>query len=185
MIEMKKQLANIITLSRLIGTFVLIFLEPLSKEFFLCYLWCGLSDILDGFIARKTNTISKFGSRLDSVSDLFLYTVMMVRIKPELDRIDPAYFWILIYIAVGIRLLCYIVVGIRHHYFISRHTIFNKLSGLLMFFLPASLKLKNPFPYSVLTLCVGTLAVFIDIFYLIRNKGKEEPRIREIQEKDR
>ena len=38
MIELKKQLANIITASRLIGTFVLLFLEPLSREFFICYL---------------------------------------------------------------------------------------------------------------------------------------------------
>ena len=174
MIELKKQLANIITASRLIGTFVLLFLEPLSREFFICYLWCGISDILDGFIARKTNTISKFGSRLDSVSDLFLYTIMMIRIKPRLDEIYPAYFWILIYIAVGIRVLCYIIVGLRHHYFISRHSIFNKLSGLLMFFLPASLKLTKPFPYSILTLSVGTLSVFNDIVYLIRNKGAEE-----------
>lgn len=176
MIEVKKQLANIITASRLIGTFVLIFLEPLSTEFFICYLWCGLSDVLDGYIARKTNTISKFGSRLDSISDLFLYTVMMIRIKPQLDRIYPTYFWILIFIVVGIRLLCYIIVGIRHHYFISRHTIFNKLSGLLMFFLPLSLKLYRPFPYSALTLCVGTLSVFNDIVFLVRNKGKEEVR---------
>lgn len=185
MIEVKKQLANIITASRLIGTFVLIFLEPLSTGFFICYLWCGLSDILDGYIARKTNTISKFGSRLDSVSDLFLYTVMMIRIKPELDRIYPPYFWILIYIAVGIRVLCYIVVGIRHHYFISRHTIFNKLSGLLMFFLPASLKLGNPFPYSVMTLCTGALSVFVDMIYLIRNEGREEVHNSETTEKDR
>ncbi len=171
---MKRQLANIITISRLIGTFVLIFLEPLSKEFFICYSWCGLSDVLDGFIARKTNSISKFGSRLDSISDLFLYTTMMVRIMPELDRIYPPYFWILIYIVVGIRILCYIVVGIRHRYFISRHTILNKLSGLLMFFLPVSLKLPKPFPYSILTLAVGTLGVFNDIVYLIRNQGAED-----------
>ena len=173
---MKKQLANIITISRLIGTFVLIFLAPLSGEFFICYLWCGLSDILDGFIARKTRTVSKFGSRLDSVSDLFLYTVMMIRIKTALDRIYPPYFWTLIYITVGVRLLCYVVVAVRHHYFIARHTIFNKALGLLMFFLPFSLKLPAPFPYSALVLSIGALAVLIDMVWLIRNKGREEVR---------
>ena len=171
---MKRQLANIITISRLIGTFVLIFLAPLSKEFFICYLWCGLSDILDGYIARRTKTVSKFGSRLDSVSDLFLYTVMMIRIKAALDQIYPAFFWMLIYITVGIRLLCYIIVGIRHRYFISRHTIFNKALGLLMFLLPFSLKLPAPFPYSVAVLSAGALAVLIDMIWLIRNRGREE-----------
>ena len=57
LIDMKKNLANIITTTRLIGTIALLFTEPLSKAFYAIYIWCGFSDILDGFVARKTNTI--------------------------------------------------------------------------------------------------------------------------------
>ena len=81
---MKKNLANIITLTRLIGTIALFFTDVMSEEFFVIYIWCGISDILDGFVARKTNTISPLGSKLDSISDISFYTMMMYKILPYL-----------------------------------------------------------------------------------------------------
>ncbi|MBQ5555857.1 MAG: CDP-alcohol phosphatidyltransferase family protein, partial [Erysipelotrichaceae bacterium] len=50
---MRKNLANIITFTRILGTLCLIFLTPLTLPFFVVYIWCGLSDVLDGFVARK------------------------------------------------------------------------------------------------------------------------------------
>ena len=124
---MKKNLANFITSIRLVGAICLLFTETLSKPFFIIYVISGITDALDGFVARKLNIVSDFGRKLDSVSDLLFSGIMLIKIFPILLAKTPSYIPILIYIAVGIRALCYIFVGIRFKKFSSRHTIYNKI----------------------------------------------------------
>ena len=71
-----KYTASLITASRIIGAFVLLLIEPLSTPFFVVYILCCVSDVIDGYIARKTNTASKIGEILDSVADFVLIAVM-------------------------------------------------------------------------------------------------------------
>lgn len=72
-----KHLANLITLSRIILVLTLFLVEPLSFKFMVLYLFCGFTDILDGYIARKTHTTSALGARLDSIADLFMVVVVL------------------------------------------------------------------------------------------------------------
>ena len=69
---MKKHLANIITSLRIMGSVVLLLFDASSFPFYMTYLLCGLSDVADGFLARKLHAESTFGSRLDSFADMFL-----------------------------------------------------------------------------------------------------------------
>ena len=80
---------NCITCVRIIGALVLLWLKPLSTEFLIVYSLCGVSDALDGFIARATNTTSKFGTILDSIADLVFYSVMLLKVFPTLWDILP------------------------------------------------------------------------------------------------
>lgn len=48
-----KLLPNAVTLLRLWMAVALLFIKPLSFEFYVIYLGCGLSDALDGYLARK------------------------------------------------------------------------------------------------------------------------------------
>ena len=66
---MKKYIANIITGSRAIFSLPLLFISLSSAWFYALYLLCGLTDMIDGTIARKTGAVSKFGARLDTASD--------------------------------------------------------------------------------------------------------------------
>ena len=156
------------------STAVLIFLETLSNEFFLLYLYCGLSDVADGMVARKTDTISALGSKLDSVSDLFLYTVMMLKIMKYLKMYLPVYVWALIYTVLAIRALCYLYIAMRKCRFLSRHTIFNKMTGLSMFFLPFVVNGKILVPFSLVILVIAYASTFEEIIYIIRNNRNEE-----------
>ena len=65
-----KNLANIITVSRIIVSISIAFVIPFSSTFFLLYSYCGISDIIDGFVARKTHTESVRGALLDSIADI-------------------------------------------------------------------------------------------------------------------
>lgn len=49
-----------------------------STPFYILYMICGLSDVLDGIIARKTNTASSFGARLDTIADFIFVTVLLM-----------------------------------------------------------------------------------------------------------
>ena len=62
--------ANGITLLRIVGTVVLLFSAPMSPLFLWIYTLTGLTDMPDGWIARKTGTADDFGARFDSIADL-------------------------------------------------------------------------------------------------------------------
>ena len=64
---MKKHIANILTASRIIFSFPLLIVPLSSVWFYSLYLFCGLTDMIDGAIARKTGAVSKFGAKLDTV----------------------------------------------------------------------------------------------------------------------
>ena len=68
----KEQLPNLVTAFRIVFSTVLFFISIKSAAFFAVYLLCGLSDMADGFLARKLHAESTFGSRLDSFADIFL-----------------------------------------------------------------------------------------------------------------
>ena len=77
---MKKYLANIITLFRIVCSIWLLLLPVFSIRFYVVYLFCGFTDMIDGAIARKTHSVTEFGSKLDSVADLIFVVVAFVKI---------------------------------------------------------------------------------------------------------
>lgn len=128
--------ADIITLLRIVGTILLVALKPLSPEFFIIYALTGLTDALDGWIARKTKTSSTFGARLDSIADLLFYAVMLIRILPILLTILPGWIWYVVAGIICVRLSAYITAAIKCRRFASLHTYLNKLTGFSLFLVP-------------------------------------------------
>lgn len=161
---MLKYLPNIITLSRIITSCLMIFVPTLSKKFYLIYSYSGISDVLDGFVARKTNNCSETGRKLDSFADLLFYGVMMFKIMPYLIKYLPRSIWHIINITLIIRLILYLVFGLIKHQFLSNHTIINKITGVMLFFIPFVIKRKIFIIYS---LCVSIIALFAAIYEII------------------
>ena len=161
---------NCITCIRIIGALVLLWLKPLSAEFLIIYSLCGISDTLDGTIARATHTTSKFGTVLDSVADLIFYSVMLFKVFPILWDILPVWVWILTGLAIVVRLASYLVAAIRYKRFASQHTYFNKLSGLCMFLVPYMLKLPVAVGYCIAVCIVAGLASLEELLIHITEK---------------
>ena len=91
---MKKYIANIVTGSRVAFSLPLLFLSLSSTRFYVLYLFCGLTDMIDGRIAGKTGSVGEFGARLDTVADFVFMFVCSIRILP-LMRIP---IWLLVWI---------------------------------------------------------------------------------------
>ena len=78
-------MANAITGLRILMSVVLLLSPVFSPFFYALYLIAGLSDMADGIIARKTNTVSEFGSRFDSIADFVFVAVCLIKILPVMD----------------------------------------------------------------------------------------------------
>lgn len=129
-------LANGITGLRMLGTLALAVTPLLSPGFYGVYTLTGVTDALDGWVARKTGTASEFGAKLDSWADLLFYAVMIGRLFPVLYRLLPEEIWWAVLGIVCLRLCAYAVAGIKYRTFASLHTWLNKLTGLAVFLIP-------------------------------------------------
>ena len=128
--------ADTITSARIAASLFLLFLPLRSAGFLVVYTLTGLTDALDGWLARKTGTASDFGAKLDSIADLLFYAVLLLRLFPVLWQALPAAIW---YAVAGIfltRLAAYAAAAIKYHCFASLHTWLNKLTGIAVFLLP-------------------------------------------------
>lgn len=159
--EVKKHevlnLANAVTSLRLIGAVLLIFIEPLSAAFYVIYTVCGLSDGIDGTIARKMGTSSEFGARLDSVSDIAFYLVMFIKLMPVLWEAMPLRIWYLVGIVLAVRLCAYAMAYLKYHTMAAIHTYINKVTGALVFLIPYMLLLPCEVTLCAITACVALI----------------------------
>lgn len=80
---MKKKIPNILTTLRIGCCLSIIFCKPLSVTFIILYISAGITDMLDGFAARKLNAVSSFGERYDSVADTLFIGICLFKICPE------------------------------------------------------------------------------------------------------
>lgn len=129
-----KAIPNCITFLRLIFSLLLLFTEPLSATFFGIYIFCGLSDIFDGIIARKAGLTSRLGEKLDSFADLVMTGTVFVLIYPVLKPETGIIVWAGI-IAL-IRLVSMAIAFIKYRCFAILHTYGNKIAGLSLFLVP-------------------------------------------------
>ncbi|MEA4987140.1 MAG: CDP-alcohol phosphatidyltransferase family protein [Anaerovorax sp.] len=125
---------NYISIIRIFAAIGLLFVKPFSTWFFFIYLVCGISDVLDGYIARKMNVTSKFGQVIDSISDLIFIAIVLLIIIPIIKLPMWMFYWIVV-IAI-VRLISVIFGFIRYQRIAFLHTYANKVTGMALFCFP-------------------------------------------------
>jgi CDP-diacylglycerol---glycerol-3-phosphate 3-phosphatidyltransferase len=137
-----KIVPNCLSISRIMLSLILIFIKPLSAAFYAVYIICGISDIMDGFIARKSGTTSRFGEKLDSMADMIMVGVLLVVIYPIINPKNEIVIWIVL---IGIiRLLSMAVALKKYKTFVFLHTYGNKITGMVLFIFPMFLLYIHP-----------------------------------------
>ncbi|MGX8692201.1 MAG: CDP-alcohol phosphatidyltransferase family protein [Clostridia bacterium] len=132
-------MANIITCIRIVCSIALLFFPVFSPSFYTLYLVAGVSDMIDGTVARKTGTVSAFGSKLDTAADFVLAAVCLIKLIPVLDI--PSWLFIWITIVALIKMINIISGYVVHREFAAVHTVMNKVTGILLFILPLTVTL--------------------------------------------
>lgn len=141
---------------------------PLSALFFIIYFLCCASDIFDGYIARKTNTTSRFGEVLDSIADLILITVMLVIFIPLLALEQWMFCWIVVIALV--RVISMVIGFMKYHAFASLHTYANKATGIILACFPILLHAFG-LVATVYVLCgIASLSALEELIITVRSR---------------
>ena len=130
-------MANIITCVRIICGIALLFCPVFSPAFYALYVTAGVSDMLDGTVARKTGSVSEFGSKLDTAADFVMVVVCLIKLIPAVRFPRWLIIWIIV-IAV-IKAVNLISGYIMRKEIVVLHTVMNKVTGILLFALPLTL----------------------------------------------
>ena len=148
-----KHWPNVISLLRIAGSISLLFCDVKGWPFWTLYVLCGLSDIADGWLARKLHAESKTGAVLDSVADLLFVVFSAARLLQVVEI--PVWLWTWGGVIVFIKMVNQVSALVVCKRFCFPHTWANKLTGLLLF-LVAPAVFRSVIPIAI----VAAIATF-------------------------
>lgn len=127
-------MANMVSGLRIVCGLLLLCFPAFSGFFFLFYLLGGVSDAVDGAIARRLHQVTEFGSKLDTAADFIFAMAALIKILSVV--VVPA--WLIIWVVV-IALLK--VINVVRGYmmfqeFVAVHSLTNKICGVMVFCIP-------------------------------------------------
>ena len=156
---------NLITLTRLVLLpFVLISLWHMRiKQFLALLTLAGISDILDGYLARKTGRVTRIGQLLDHLIDKILVISIVLILYLKFNF--PFWAFALIFAReIGALLVAGLL--LKKYKFVTKSNFLGKLAGVSFFLLTFSyiLKLK---PYVVPLIYVTVFFFLLSSAYYI------------------
>ena len=161
-------MANILTGSRVGLSLLLLCTRVLSCPFYILYLLAGLTDMIDGTVARKSKTVSELGAKLDTGADLVFAAACLMKLLPAIEV--PAYLLIWTAFIAGIKIINIISGFAVQKKFVAVHTVFNKITGALLFALPLTVSFLD-LRYSGSVVCAVATFAAIQEGHLIRTRG--------------
>lgn len=163
--------ANIITLVRVLCSIALLFCPVFSVAFYSLYIAAGLTDIADGWVARKTNTVSELGSKLDTIADFIFVVICLFKLIPVLDI--PTWLYIWIGIIALIKIINIVSGYVVQKRFVAVHSVMNKVTGMLLFVLPLTFSFIDV-RYSAVVVCIIATFAAVQEGHFIRTKKSVE-----------
>ena len=164
-------MANFITFIRILCSIAILFCPVFSVAFYSLYIAAGLTDIADGWVARKTNTVSEFGSKLDTIADFVFVVVCLFKLIPVLDI--PTWLYIWIGIIALIKILNIVSGYVVQKQFVAIHSVMNKITGILLFVLPLTISFID-LKYSMIGACFIATFAAVQEGHFIRTKKSIE-----------
>lgn len=165
-------MANVITSCRILCSIAMLFFPALSSEFFILYVIAGFTDMVDGTVARKTNTVSEFGSKLDTIADFVFVVVCLVKLIPIFEL--PTWLWIWVGVIAIIKVINVLSGFVIQKRFVAQHTIMNKLTGGVLFIYPLIMPYID-MKYGAIFVCIlATCAAIQEGYRIWTARGVDE-----------
>lgn len=131
-----KWLPNLMGILRILGTLCLFFIQVLSPLWIAVYAACGITDVLDGWIARTFNATSDAGAVLDSTADFLFILIILFQLLNNYSI--PFEVILTIAIISAVKGLSLIVGFLKFKTLAWLHSYSNKISGIFIFVLVPS-----------------------------------------------
>lgn len=159
-------IANLVTLCRIVFSLIMLFFPVFSSMFYVWYIMAGITDMIDGTIARKLGTESDFGGKLDTVADIIFVASAAYKVLPVLDINIVIWIWIG---AIAVIKVINVISGyVMKKQFVAIHSLANKITGAVLFLLPLSIAFID-IKYSSIFICVIATFAAIQEWCFIRN----------------
>ena len=126
-----KHLPNLLSASRIALCLPLLLMDAMTVPFWVLYVVAGVTDMLDGFLARRWGVESRFGARLDSMADFVFVLAAGYKLFPWLKL--PAALLMMIGLIALMKIVNAISAYVANHRMAFLHTKANKLTGVLLF----------------------------------------------------
>ena len=166
-------MANIITCIRIVCSIALLFCPVFSPLFWALYITAGVSDMADGAAARKTGTVSEFGSKFDTAADFVLVAVCLIKLIPVVHV--PAWLIVWIIVIAAIKAVSLISGYVMRKEMIVLHTVMNKVTGILLFVLPLTVTAVDLKYSGAVVSAVATFAAVQEGHLIRTGTGNSEP----------
>ena len=124
-------LPNILSSLRIAGAVALLLSDVSSILFGVLYIVCGISDIADGWLARKLKCVTRTGALLDSVADICFVACCVWTLLPILEL--PQWLWLWAGVIVAIKVVNQLSALVMYGRCCFPHTLANKWAGFLLF----------------------------------------------------
>ena len=160
------QLPNIITLLRIAGSLGLLFSDVTGVVYWIIYALCGISDIVDGWLARKLKCVTKKGALLDSLADICFVACCAWKLLPILDL--PQWLWLWAGVIVAIKIVNQFSALVKYGRCCFPHTTANRVTGFLLF-IAVPMTFRSIVPIAIVA-AIAMLAA-IHEHYIITNKN--------------
>ena len=162
-----KHLPNILSSLRMVGTVALLLSNVSSSPFWVLYIVCGISDIADGWLARRLKCVTRTGALLDSLADFCFVVCCAWKLLPTLELPQWLWLWagVIVAIKVGNQLSALVIYG-RCCF---PHTLANKATGFLLF-IAVPMTFSTVFPIAIVA-SVATFAAIHEGCVLTRAKS--------------
>ena len=121
---------NLLSASRIALCLPLLLMDAMTVPFWVLYMITGITDMLDGFLARRWGVESKFGARLDSLADFVFVLTVGYKLFPWLKL--PTTLWMMIGLIAMVKIVNAISSYVVRHRIEFLHTKANKLTGFLL-----------------------------------------------------
>jgi len=126
-----RRIPDLLSMSRIVLCLPLLLVDAMTMPFWTLYMTAGMTDMLDGFLARRWGVESKFGARLDSLADFVFVLAVGFKLFPWLKL--PTALWMMIGLIALVKTVNAISSYVIRHRIEYLHTEANKLTGFLLF----------------------------------------------------
>ena len=125
---------NSVTALRIAGAVMLPVFEPLSSPFLACYLFCGITDTADGFLARRLHAESRFGAALDGCADALFFLISLTVFLSYFSL--PTWIWAICSFVAAVKITALILRYKKSGVFGFSAGRVNKAAGIVLFLFP-------------------------------------------------